>query len=402
MRAGDDIAIVSTARTPIGKAYRGAFNVADGATLAGHAIAHAVRRARLDGAEIDDVILGCAMPRGPTGYNIARQAALRAGLPLTTSGVTVDRQCASGLQAIAFAAHRVRHEGAYAVVAGGVESISLVQTPQSEPLHRNAWLSEHCPGLWTSMLETAEIVSTRYGVDRDRQDEFAAQSQHRACAAQNRSAFADEIVPLTVERQYIDSETGETTRHSFTLDRDECVRSDTTLAKLSVLKPVRGEDGTVTAGNACQLSDGASACVVMRLSDAINRSLTPLGIFVGFSVAGCAPEEMGVGPVHAVPKLLQRHGLKVSDIDLWELNEAFASQAIYCRDRLDIPSDRLNVNGGAIALGHPYGMTGARLAGHALIEGRRRDAKRAIVTMCVGGGMGAAALFEPTSKGIES
>ncbi|HKF60685.1 MAG TPA: acetyl-CoA C-acyltransferase [Dongiaceae bacterium] len=389
-----DIAIVSTARTPIGKAYRGAFNLTHGATLAGHAVQHAVARAAVDPAEVDDVVMGCAMPEGATGYNIARLAALRAGLPVTTSGTTIDRQCSSGLQAIALAAYRVQNEGAKVTVGGGVESISLVQDPEGEGFVTEAWLQAHKPEVWMSMIDTAETVAKRYGIARDRQDEFALESQRRNAAAQQRRAFADEIVPMTVVKEVVDRKTGEKSRETVTLKGDEGPRADTTLEKLASLKPVMGEGFVVTAGNACQLSDGASASVLMELKEAEKRNMKPLGIFRGFAVAGCEPDEMGIGPVFAVPKLLKHHGLKVEDIDLWELNEAFAVQVLYCRDKLGIPADRLNVNGGAIAVGHPYGMTGARLAGHLLIAGRRAKAKLGVVTMCIGGGMGAAGLFE--------
>src|SRR5262249_33318177 len=321
-----DIAIVSTARTPIGKAYRGAFNLTHGATLAGHAIEQAVQRANVDPTEIDDVILGCAMPEGATGYNVARLAALRAGLPVTTSGTTIDRQCASGLQAVALAAYRVQSEGATVTVAGGVESISLVQNPDGDNFSKEEWLNEHKPSVWMSMIDTAEVVAKRYGIGRDRQDEFAAESQHRNAAAQQRRAFDDEIVPMTVIKEVIDRKTGAKSRETVTLAADEGPRAGTTVEKFATLSPVMGTGAVVTAGNACQLSDGASACVLMALKEAEKRRLKPLGIFRGFAVAGCEPDEMGIGPVFAVPKLLRHHGLKVEDIDLWELNEAFAVQ----------------------------------------------------------------------------
>lgn len=389
-----EVAILSTARTPIGKAYRGALNATHGVTLAGHAVRHAVARAEIDPSEVDDVVLGCAMPEGATGYNVGRLAALRAELPVSTSGATVDRQCASGLQAMALAATRVRDEGAEVVVAGGVESISLVQKLESEMFAREHWLSEHKPDIWMGMLDTAEVVARRYGVDRLAQDTFAAESQRRAAAAQAAGRFDEECAPIAVSQRIVDRKSGETRLQEALLERDEGIRVDTSLEKITALPPVAGEGGTVTAANACQMSDGASACVLMDLRLALRRGLRPLGVFRGFAVAGCEPDEMGIGPVFAVPKLLARHGLTVEDIDLWELNEAFAVQVLYCRDRLGIPPDRLNVNGGAIALGHPYGMTGARLAGHLLIEGRRRKARYGVVTMCIGGGMGAAGLLE--------
>ena len=389
-----EVAILSTARTPIGKAYRGALNATHGVTLAGHAVRHAVARAQVDPAEVDDVILGCAMPEGATGYNVGRLAALRAELPVRTSGVTVDRQCASGLQAMALAAGRIRDENAEVVVAGGVESISLVQKLEGEMFARESWLGDQKPDIWMGMLDTAEVVARRYGIDRAAQDAFAVESQRRAFLAQSAGRFDDECAPIAVTQKIIERQTGQTHLEDVLLERDEGIRANTSLESIAALKPVAGEGGTVTAANACQMSDGASACVMMDLRLALRRGLRPLGIFRGFAVAGCEPDEMGIGPVFAVPKLLARHGLTVADIDLWELNEAFAVQVLYCRDRLGIPQDRLNVNGGAIALGHPYGMTGARLAGHLLLEGRRRKARYGVVTMCIGGGMGAAGLIE--------
>jgi acetyl-CoA C-acetyltransferase len=387
-----DAVIVSTARTPIGKAYRGAFNTTHGAVLGGHVIKSAVARAGIEPGEVEDVILGCAMPERATGQNIARLAAVRAGLPVTVAGVTVNRFCSSGLQAIAMAAHRVMVGETKVMVGGGLESISLVQDNNRQPVYED-WLKEHKPQLWMPMIETADIVAARYGVSREAQDAYALESQRRTAAGQQAGRFADEIAPLPSVKKVVDKNTKAESLEQVTLKSDEGNRPDTTLEGLTGLKPVR-EGGFITAGNASQLSDGAAACVVMEAKLAEKRGLTPLGTFRGLAVAGCEPDEMGIGPVFAVPKLLKQQGLSIDDIDLWELNEAFASQVLYCRDRLGIPADKLNVDGGAISIGHPYGMSGARMTGHILIEGRRRKAKRAVVTMCIGGGMGAAGLFE--------
>ena len=386
--------IVSTARTPIGRAVRGAFNMTHGAEMGGHAIQHAVERAGLEGAEVEEVVLGCANPEGATGGNIARQAALRAGLAPSTAAMTVNRFCSSGLQAIAIAANRVVCDGVPVAVAGGLENISLVQTTLNRHMYKDAWLEDHVPAIYMPMIETADIVASRYGISRDAQDEYALESQRRTAAGQQAGRFDGEIVPLPSVMAATDKVTGEVRHEQVNLRQDEGNRPDTTLEGLSKLKPVRGEGQFITAGNASQLSDGASACVVMSDKEAARRGLEPMGVFRGLAVAGCDPDEMGIGPVFAVPRLLERHGLTVDDIDLWELNEAFASQVLYCRDKLGIPADRLNVDGGSISIGHPYGMSGARMTGHALIEGKRRGAKRVVVTMCIGGGQGAAGLFE--------
>ena len=393
--------IVSTARTGLAKSVRGGFNDTHGAVMGGHALKHAIARAGLDPAEVEDVVMGCGFPEGATGNNIAREAAIWAGCPVSTAGVTINRYCSSGLNAIAFAAQQIVVGGTDIAAGAGVESISLVQMGGLNLKHfTESHLLATKPALWMTMIETAEIVAERYGVSRERQDQYALQSQQRTAAAQAAGKYRDEIVPLATQMTKLDKITGAESAVDVTVDHDECNRPDTTLEGLAALKPVHAggqqiaQGKYITAGNASQFADGASACILMSEDAAVRKNIKPLGIFKGFAAVGVEPDEMGIGPVLAVPRLLARHGLKVDDIDLWELNEAFASQTLYCMDRLGLDPKKTNVNGGAISIGHPYGMTGARLTGHLLLEGRRRGAKLGVVTMCIGGGMGAAGLFE--------
>ena len=391
----NEAVIVSTARTPIGKAYKGAFNNTHGATLAGHAVKKAIEVSGVDPSTVEDCLMGCAMPEGATGGNIARQIAIRGGLPVTTAGATINRFCSSGMQAITMAAQRIMSNELDICVAGGLESISLVQNEhQNNFMAQEDWINKNKPELYYTMIQTAEVVSQRYNISRDTQDEYGLQSQQRMANAQNSGFLDKEIFPLETIKLVKNKDTNEISQEKVCLEKDEGNRPDTNIEGLKSLKPVMGDDAYITAGNASQLSDGASACVIVNAKKAEQLNLEPLGAFRGMAVSGLEPDEMGIGPIYAIPKLLKKHNLNMDDIDLWELNEAFAVQVIYCRDKLGIPNEILNVNGGSIAIGHPYGMTGSRLVGHALIEGKRRKAKNVVVTMCIGGGQGAAGLFE--------
>ena len=391
----NEAVIVSTARTPIGKAYKGAFNNTHGATLAGHAVKKAMEVSGVDPSTVEDCLMGCAMPEGATGGHIARQIAIRGGLPVTTAGATINRFCSSGMQAITMAAQRIMSNELDVCVAGGLESISLVQNEhQNNFMAQEDWINKNKPELYYTMIQTAEVVSQRYNISRDTQDEYGLQSQQRMANAQNSGFLDKEIFPLETVKLVKNKDTNEISQEKVCLEKDEGNRPDTNIEGLKSLKPVMGDDAYITAGNASQLSDGASACVVVNAKKAEQLNLEPLGAFRGMAVSGLEPDEMGIGPIYAIPKLLKKHNLSMDDIDLWELNEAFAVQVLYCRDKLGIPNEILNVNGGSIAIGHPYGMTGSRLVGHALIEGKRRKAKNVVVTMCIGGGQGAAGLFE--------
>ena len=389
-----EAAIISTARTGLAKAVRGGFNKTHGVTMGGHTIKHVIDRAGIDAGEVEDVIFGCGQPEGATGHNIGRNVAISGGCPVTVPGTTINRFCSSGLQSIAVAAQRIIVDGIKVAIGGGVESISLTQQNLNMKHLIEPELQKICPALWMPMINTADIVADRYGIKREKQDEYSLQSQQRTAAAQKEGKFKDEIVPLSTKMDVINKETKEVSVQDVTVDKDECNRPQTTMESLASLMPVMGPDKYITAGNASQLSDGASSCLLMDLKEAEKKNIEPMGIFRGLAVAACEPDEMGIGPVFAVPKLLEQNNLKVDDIDIWELNEAFAVQVLYCRDKLGIDNEKLNVNGGSISIGHPYGMTGSRMTGHILIEGKKRNAKYGVVTMCVGGGMGAAGLFE--------
>jgi len=389
-----EAAIISTARTGLAKAVRGGFNKTHGVTMGGHTVKHVIDRAGIDAGEVEDVIFGCGQPEGATGHNIGRNVAISGGCPVTVPGTTINRFCSSGLQSIAVAAQRIIVDGIKVAIGGGVESISLTQQNLNMKHLIEPELQKICPALWMPMINTADIVADRYGIKREKQDEYSLQSQQRTAAAQKEGKFKDEIVPLSTKMDVINKETKEVSVQDVTVDKDECNRPQTTMESLASLMPVMGPDKYITAGNASQLSDGASSCLLMDLKEAEKKNIEPMGIFRGLAVAACEPDEMGIGPVFAVPKLLEQNNLKVDDIDIWELNEAFAVQVLYCRDKLGIDNEKLNVNGGSISIGHPYGMTGSRMTGHILIEGKKRNAKYGVVTMCVGGGMGAAGLFE--------